>query len=112
MDRPFKPKYGTVSQVLLQLVVATHKLSVNCGIGAVALPLMPNVVLGIAVGAVHGLIVPQPALAWLHNHPRRLQSRDPCPQHLHVPAASLGEPEVVLSYFASLVRLLYLLVFV
>ena len=23
MDKPFKPKYGTVSQVLLQLVVAT-----------------------------------------------------------------------------------------
>ena len=25
MDRPFKPKYGTVSQVLLQLVVAQVK---------------------------------------------------------------------------------------
>ena len=28
MDRPFKPKYGTVPQVLLQLVVA-HKISQN-----------------------------------------------------------------------------------
>ena len=25
MDRPFKPKYGTVSQVLLQLVVACNR---------------------------------------------------------------------------------------
>ena len=28
MDRPFKPKYGTVSQVLLQLIVA-RKLRKN-----------------------------------------------------------------------------------
>ena len=27
MDRPFKPKYGTVSQVLLQLVVAVFKMA-------------------------------------------------------------------------------------
>ena len=26
MDRPFKPKYGTVSQVLLQLVVALFNI--------------------------------------------------------------------------------------
>ena len=31
------------------LELATHKLSVNCGIGVVDLPLMPDVVLGIAV---------------------------------------------------------------
>ena len=32
MDRPFKPKYGTVSRVLLQLVVASlGKLSFPLG---------------------------------------------------------------------------------
>ena len=84
---------------LLELTI--HKLSANRGIGVVALPLMPNVVFCIAVRAVQGPIVPQPALAWLWHHLRRLQSRDPRPQPLHVPAASLDAPEVVLSYFAS-----------
>ena len=84
------------------LELAIHKLSANRGIGVVALPLLPNVVFCIAtVRAVQGPIVPQPARAWLRHHLRRLQSRDPRPQHLHVPAASLDAPEVVLSYFAS-----------
>ena len=29
MDRPFKPKYGTVSQVLLQLVAALNLEYIN-----------------------------------------------------------------------------------
>ena len=48
---------------LLELTI--YKLSANRGIGVVALPLMPNVVFCIAVRAVQGPIVPQPALASL-----------------------------------------------
>ena len=103
------PETQSVSNVLTRIVV-TYKLSVNRGIGVVALP---SVVFYIAVRTVQGLIVPQPALAWLRHQSRRLsQGRDPRPQHPQVTEASLGAPQVVLSYFASLVRLLYLLVFV
>ena len=92
---------------LLELLV--RKLSANRGIGVVALPLMPNVVFRIAVQAVLGLIMPQPALAWLPQHLRRFQKGDP---HPHVAPASPDPPEVVLSFllaFAS--RLLGLVVF-
>ena len=75
-----------------------RKLSANRGIGVVALPLTPNVVTRIAVPAVLGLIVPQHARAWLPQHLRRFQTRDPHPQHLHVAAASPDAPEVVLSF--------------
>ena len=103
------PETQSVSNVLTRIVV-TYKLSVNRGIGVVALP---SVVFYIAVRTVQGLIVPQPALAWFRHQSRRLsQGRDPSPQHPQVTEASLGAPQVVLSYFASLVRLLYLLVFV
>lgn len=60
---------------------------------------MPNVVFRIAVQAVHGLVVPEPALAWLRHHLRRLQSGDPRPQHFHVAAATPDALEVMLSYF-------------
>ena len=36
-DRPFMPKYGTVSQVLLQLVVATVKKMPACRSGLTGL---------------------------------------------------------------------------
>ena len=95
---------------LLELLV--RKLSANRGIGAAALPLMPNVVFCIAVQAVLDLIVPRPALAWLPQHLRRLQKGDPHPQHLHVAAASPDAPEVVFSFLlASAPRLLGLVVF-
>ena len=103
------PETQSVSNVLTRIIV-TYKSSVNRGIGVVALP---SVVFYIAVRTVQGLIVPQPALAWLRHQSRRLsQGRDPRPQHPQVTEASLGAPQEVLSYFASLVRLLYLLVFV
>ena len=56
-----------------------RKLSANRGIGVVALPLMPNVVFRIAVQAVLGLIVPQPALAGLPQLLRRFQKGYPIP---------------------------------
>lgn len=55
----------------------------------VALPLIPNVVSRIAVRTLQGPIV---------GH----QNGDPSPQRLHVLAASLDAPELVLSYFAIL----------
>ena len=55
----------------------------------VALPLIPNVVFRIAVRTLQGPIL---------GH----QSGDPSPQRLHVLAASLDAPELVLSYFAIL----------
>lgn len=95
---------------LLELLV--HKLSANHGIGVVTLPLMPKVIFRIAVQAVLGLIVPQPARAWLPQHLRRFQKGDPHPQHLHVAAASPDAPEVVLSFLLAFApRLLGLLVF-
>ena len=71
---------------LLELLV--RKLSASRGIGVVARPRMPNVVFRIAVPAVLGLIVPQPARAWLPQHLRRFQKGDPYPQHPHAAAAS------------------------
>ena len=71
--------------------------------------LMPNVVFRIAVHAVLGLIMPQPALAWLPQHLRRFQKGDP---HPHVAAASPDAPEVVLSFLLAFApRLLGLVVF-
>jgi len=95
---------------LLELLV--RKLSANRGIGVVALPLVSNVVFRVAVQAVLGLIMPQPALAWLPQHLRRFQKGDPHPQHLHVAAASPDAPEVVLSFLLAFApRLLGLVVF-
>ena len=70
---------------------------------------MPNVVFRIAVQAVLGLIMPQPALAWLPQHLRRFQKGDP---HPHVAPASPDPPEVVLSFLLAFApRLLGLVVF-
>lgn len=92
---------------LLELLV--RKLSANRGIGVVALPLMPNVVFHIAVQAVLGLIMPQPALAWLPQHLRRFQKGD---LHPHVAPASPDPPEVVLSFLLAFApQLLGLVVF-
>ena len=70
---------------------------------------MPNVVFRIAVQAVLGLIMPQPALAWLPQHLRRFQKGDP---HPHVAPASPDPPKVVLSFLLAFApRLLGLVVF-
>ena len=70
---------------------------------------MSNVVFRIAVQAVLGLIMPQPALAWLPQHLRRFQKGDP---HPHVAPASPDAPEEVLSFLLAFApRLLGLVVF-
>ena len=45
MDRPFMPKYGTVFQVLLQVVVAYHRteLGLMKSQGAIPLPKKPYI---------------------------------------------------------------------